>query len=83
MTLADCFGIGLTLTLIGALALALEYSPLARTRFFRDWIYLDSPGDTPQARRRSSLILSWCGLFAGHAMLVVGALWWLTSTFPE
>ena len=83
VTLADCFGIGLTLTLIGAGAVALEYSPLARTKFFRDWIFVDAPGNSPAARKRSSLVLCWCCLFAGHVMLAVGAVWWLTTAFPE
>lgn len=78
VALTDCFGIGLTLTVIGVLAVALEYSPLARSKFFRR-VYFDAPGSDAAGRRRSSLILSWCVLFVGHAVLAVGAVWWLTS----
>jgi hypothetical protein len=77
MTLTDCLGIGLTLSLMGAIAVGLEYSPLARTRFARNWIYSDAPGGTAARRRTSSLILSWCALFLGHAFLIVGAIWTL------
>ena len=77
MSQVDLFGIGLTLTLIGGLAVLVEYSPLANTKLFRNWVYWDAPGRTHRQRRRSSLVLSCCVLFAGHAFLVAGAIRWL------
>lgn len=79
VTLTDLFGIGLTLTLIGGLTLAIEYSPLSRSQFARRVIYSDAPGDTHSKRRRSSLVLSWTVLFAAHACLAIAAIWWLTT----
>ena len=70
MTFDELLGVSATLTVIGGLAVAFELSPLARTRFAKNWIY-------GAMGRASSRILSVCVFLLGIALLVITGIWGL------
>jgi hypothetical protein len=68
VTFNELLGVAATLTLVGGLAVAFELSPLARTRFARNWIY-------GAMGRAASRRLSISGLLLGIVLFVVAGVW--------
>ena len=68
MSVTKLAAAGMAITVIGALAVAFELSPLARTRFAKNWVY---GAATPRASR----LLSFAVLTFGMACLGIAAVW--------
>ena len=71
MSLRDLFGVGLALSLIGAVAVIVAVSPLGRTRFSEDWLN-NSSG-------RAGVVGAWVFFMTGYGCLVVASIWYLTA----
>lgn len=72
MSMTELAAAGMAITLIGGLAVALELSPLARTRFAKNWVY---GAATPRASR----LLAFAVLAFGMACLGAAATWSLLA----
>jgi hypothetical protein len=72
MSMTELAAAGMAITVIGGLAVAFETSPLARTRFAKNWVH---GAATPRASR----LLSFAVLAFGLACLGAAAVWSLLA----
>jgi hypothetical protein len=72
MSMSELAAAGIAITVIGGLAVAFELSPLARTRFAKNWVY-------GAATRRASRLLSFAVFAFGMSCLGAAAIWSLLA----
>lgn len=68
MAVTELAAAGMAMTVIGGLAVVFELSPLARSRFAKNWVY-------GAATRGASRLLSFAVLALGMACLGAAAVW--------
>jgi hypothetical protein len=79
-SLTDWAWLALLVIGVASIALALEYSSLSRSRYFR-WAYWDAPGQDHVARRTASRRFAWATLSLGVALGLGALVAWIARIF--